>query len=160
MFGSDATKLKKLGPPQDFSAAMAQLFEATFDPCMQSHEIWKSRFVDAQTQLNKQVIDPIFAIALATPDPVQRNLLVGIAELSGVFHTQVTLLGEGLKRTAYEQGAKSVELWPKDQMQGVLALADRVIEMSKVMVQCNPPTTIQSELTLESPTIRRLQDCG
>ena len=86
--------------------------------------------------------------------------IYGIAELSGVFHTQVTLLGEGLKRTAYEQGAKSVELWPKDQMQGVLALADRVIEMSKVMVQCNPPTTIQSELTLESPTIRRLQDCG
>jgi hypothetical protein len=153
-------KPKLLGPPANYPAAIARLQEATssdqsshlLGPDRQKHA-WR----DVQRFLSQQIINPIREYALATSDPIERTLLMGIAELSHVFHIQTVLISEKLNRRISERGVERVDPLPDDQLKNLLAMADRLINFAKVTDQCSQPRkTIIQSTAIESKSIPRL----
>jgi hypothetical protein len=146
-----------IGPPDDYTTALARLLEyassevGTRLPApSQRNEAWR----DFQTLLSQQVIGPLRELALATSNPVERNLLMGFAELSNVFHMQSVAMSEQLCRRT---GDRSGQL-PEDQLENVMAMADRFIGMARVTERCR--TTIIGSRTIDSPSFPRLPNSG
>ena len=157
-------KPRSLGPPADYPAALARLHElSSSDRSSQSLGPDQRRLAwgDVQKFLNQQVIHPIREYALATYDPVERSSLMGIAELSQVFHTRVVLMNEKLNWQISERSIEHVDPLPDDQLKDLLATADRIINMTKVTERCSQPrAAILQSKTIDSQNFPRLPHSG
>ena len=155
---------RSLGPPADYPAALARLHElSSSDRSSQSLGPDQRRLAwgDVQKFLNQQVIHPIREYALATHHPIERSSLMGIAELSRVFHTRVVLINEKLNWQISERGIEHVDPLPDDQLKDLLATADRIINMTKVTERCSQPrAAILQSKTIDSQTFPRLPHSG
>ena len=152
------------GPPADYPAALARLGVANrSDPSSQmlGPDQRKRALSDVQKFLNQQVIQPLRESALAASDPVERTLLMGIAELSHVFHVQSVLIGEKLNRQIAEPGVGQSDSVPDDRLKNLLATADRLISITKVTERCSQSrTTILQSRTIGSQGFPRLRHYG
>ncbi len=120
----------------------------------QTDEAWR----EVQRLLGQQVIGPLRELALAATSPIERNLLMGFAELSGVFHMQSLVMGVQLSRRIADRRMEGRQL-PEDQFKNLMAMADRLIGMAKVTERCNrPPVTIVESRAIGSTNIPRLPD--
>ncbi len=149
-------QLPAIGPPNDYTTALIRFQESSSAEDRsgwldqnQTSKAWR----DVQRLLCQQVVGPLRELALATLDPVQRNLLMGFAELSHVFHLQSVVMGEQLSRRIAERGGEV----PEDQFKKWMALTDRLIGMAKATERCSQPTaTIIESNTSNSPSFPRL----
>ena len=157
-FGEEATLAT--GPPEDYATALSRFHESSlaedgtgwFGP-RQRNAAWG----DVERLLRQQVIGPLRELALATNDPVERNLLMGFAELSHVFHMQSVVLGEQLNRRVADGEAEHSGKLPADQFKDLMTMTDRLIDMAKVTERCSQPkATIINARTTNSPGFRRL----
>ena len=157
-------KPRSLGPPADYPAALARLREITSSGrSSQSLGPDQRRLAwgEVQKLLDQQVIHPIRKYALATYDPVERSSLMGIAELSQVFHTRVVLMNEKLNWQISERSIEHVDPLPDDQLKDLLATADRIINMTKVTERCSQPrAAILQSKTIDSQNFPRLPHSG
>ena len=143
-------------PPADYSEALARLHEASSGGPSQPGglETWKPAWNDVQRLLHQQVIDPIRGCALATGDPVAQSLLMGIAEVSQIFHSQAVLVGEQLNRSVSQRVVEHVDPLSKDSLRTLLALADRLVNLTEAIDRCTPScTTIIQAQSIGSKTI-------
>lgn len=141
-------RLPAIGPPQDYTAALARFHKSSSaeggsgrtDP-HDRNDAWR----DVQRLLSQQVVGPLRDLALATQNPVECNLLMGFAELSHVFHLQSVLMGEDLSRRIAEGSGRV----PEDQFKYLMALTDRLIGLAKATERCSPPaaTIIASRIS-------------
>lgn len=153
-----------IGPPNDYATALARLHEATsaggrtgLPGPDQKKEAWR----DVQRLLNQQVVGPVRELALASNNPVERNLLMGFAELSNVFHMQTVVIGEQLNGRIADRGVERGGQLPEDQFKNLMAMADRLIGMARATERCNQPrTTIIESQTIDSPNFPRLPHSG
>jgi hypothetical protein len=157
-------KVKSPGPPADYPAAVARLREA--NGCGRSIQSLgpdqrKRAWRDVQELLDQQVINPIREFALAADDPVERTLLMGIAEISHVFHMHTVLISEELSRRMSESGVERVDPLSDDQVKNLLAMADRLISITKATERCSQlRTTIVQSRAIGSHSIPRLPQYG
>lgn len=150
---------KKLvqGPPADYPTALTRLQEGAlsdgglgFPGPDQRKDAWS----DVQRLLNKQIVNPLREAALTMGDPVQRTLLMSMAEISNVFHAQTALVGEQLNRKIVD-GSDQL---PVDQFKNLMAMADRLIDIAKATKRCTQlQSTIIESQTLDSPSIPLLR---
>lgn len=149
-----------IGPPNDYTTALARLHEASsadggtqlLGP-NQRNEAWR----DVQRLLSEQVVGPVRELALATSNPVERNLLMGLAELSNVFHMQSVVMGEQLNRRIADRGVERGGQLPEGQFKNLMAMADRLIGMARATEKCSQPrTAIIESRTIDSAGFPRL----
>ncbi len=120
-----------------------------------------SRRGDVQRLLNQQVVGPVRELALASSNPVERNLLMGFAELSNVFHMQTVVIGEQLNGRIADRGVERGGQLPEDQFKHLMAMADRLIGMARATERCKQPrATIIESKTIDSPNVPRLPHSG
>ncbi|MDA1013721.1 MAG: hypothetical protein O3A00_04610 [Planctomycetota bacterium] len=161
-FGKD--KPLALGPPNDYATALARLHESSSAEGRtrlpgpdQRKEAWR----DVQRLLNQQVVGPVRELALATSNPIERNLLMGFAELSSVFHMQTVVMGEQLDRRIADRGVECGGQLPEDQFKNLMAMTDRLIGMARATERCSQPrTTIIESRTIDLPSFPRLPHSG
>ena len=164
-FGKEEEKPKQLGPPTDYPTALARLQAARFDENKsiptgpdERKRVWQS----CQRLLYEQVVGPLMEDAMAAANPIERTLRLGVAELSHVFHTQTVLLAEKLNRQIAERGIDRVDALPEEQLKNLMAMADRLLNITKGIERWSPPpqTTIIQSKVLNSPTTLRLPHSG
>ena len=132
-----------IGPPTDYTTALARLHESSSEGRTglpgpdQRKEAWR----DVQRLLNQQVVGPVRELALASSNPVERNLLMGFAELSNVFHMQTVVMGEQLNGRIADRGVERGGQLPDDQFKNLMAMADRLIGMARATQRCSQPRT-------------------
>jgi 2-methylisocitrate lyase-like PEP mutase family enzyme len=153
-----------VGPPNDYTTALARLHESSLAAGGTSlpgpnkrNEAWS----DVQRLLNQQVVGPLREMALATTNPVERNLMMGFAELSNVFHLQSVVIGEQLSRRLGDRSIERGGQLPEDQFKNLMAMADRLIGMARATDKCSQPrTAIIESKTIESPSFQQLPHSG
>ena len=153
-----------IGPPSDYTTALARLHEALSAECgtrllgpNQRNEAWR----DVQSLLSQQVIRPVRELALESNNPVERNLLMGFAELSNVFHMQSVVMGEQLSRRIADGGVERNGQLPEGQFKNLMAMADRLIGMARAIEKCSQPrTTIIESRRIDSQSFPRLPHSG
>jgi hypothetical protein len=164
-FGEEEEKPKQLGPPTDYPTALARLQAARFDENKsiptgpdERKRVWQS----CQRLLYEQVVGPLMEDAMAAANPIERTLRLGVAELSHVFHIQTVLLAEKLNRQIAERGIDRVDALPEEQLKNLMAMADRLLNITKGIERWSPPsqTTIIQSKVLNSPTTPRLPHSG
>ncbi len=161
-FGKE--KPATLARPNDYPAAVNRLSEISSSEegsrlpgPNQKNEAWR----DVQRLLSQQVVGPVRELALATSNPVERNLLTGFAELSNVFHMQSLVMSEQFNRRVTDRGVTNGGQLPEDQFKNLIAMADRLIGIAKATEKCSQPRTKNSESwTIDSPSIPRLPHSG
>jgi len=84
----------------------------------------------AQQLLERDVIRPIIDQAIRTPDRIEGTLMLGLAELSRVFHTQGLLLGRKLSQGAATMDIDGLSQVSQDGIKQFIALAGRMQGMA------------------------------
>jgi hypothetical protein len=140
-----------LGPPADYASALACYHAANASEIgsrLLSTGSQKSAWNDVQKYLQEQVIQPLRQCALAGVDPVERTQLLAVAELSNTFHMTAVVIGERMSRRIAESGMEGVDELPAEQIKQLLAIADRLINLTKATQSCSPrrSTTIESRM--------------
>ena len=151
-------------PPNNYTTALARLLGCSsgeggirLPGPNQRNEAWR----DVQRLLSQQVVGPLRELALATSNPIDRNLLMSLAELSNVFHLQSVAMGEQLSRRIAECGIESGGQLPEDQFKNLMAMADRMIGIARATEKCNQPrTTVIESRVIDSPSFPRLPHSG
>ncbi|WP_437191592.1 hypothetical protein [Planctomicrobium sp. SH527] len=153
-FGKE--KPVRMGPPNDFVSALIRLREYSasqggmpfVDPS-QRNKAWG----DVVRFLDQQVINPLRESALADDDPLKRNLLLLLAELSGSFHLRSISYCEQLSdRMMNRDNVRSDEVSERN-INNLMAIADRMIGAAKAVQGCHSP-----KLTLTRTRILASQD--
>ncbi len=153
-----------IGPPADYVTALARLHESSSAERrngLPGPDRRKEAWRDIQRLLDQQVVGPVREFALAASNPVERNLLMGFAELSSVFHMQAVAMGERFNRRIADCGVERSGQLPEDQFKNLMAMTDRLIAMAKATEKCSQPrTTIIETRAIDLPSFPRLPHSG
>lgn len=97
----------------------------------------KKRLSDQMQRLHDvELIQPLLERARDTPDAVEGNLLNVFAQLCRTFTPQAAILASQCGQAAREFGSKASIAPAKDELQRVLALADRVRAIAQELTPC------------------------
>ena len=135
-------KPRAIQAPTDYATSLARLQQAAAGDVrlhVGGPDQPKRALLDCQRLMNEQVIHPLRELALNTASPVGRTMLLGIAELSHVFHTQSMLIPDKLNRTIAERGLDQIDPISEEQLKGLLTVADRLVDVLKTTNQCTQP---------------------
>lgn len=91
---------------------------------------------DVRELHDRQILDPLAREALATADPIQRNMLSTLADLSRLLYPQILQLTERLSQAVGEKGAGAGNLVPKEDFQQLMAGVDRVLALQQGIQAC------------------------
>jgi hypothetical protein len=151
-------------PPNDYTTALARLVGCSSEEGgnrMPGPNLRNEAWRHVQRLLSHQVVGPLRELALASTNPIERNLLMSFAELSNVFHLQSVVMGEQLSRRIADRGIESGGQLPEDQFKNLMAMADRLIGLAKATEKCNQPrTTVVESSIINSPSFPRLPHSG
>ncbi len=90
----------------------------------------------AERLLQREVIEPLLKQAEETADPLERSLCVQLAGLSGTLHTQMLRLATGAANPGGANGPRGPRGLPKEELQPILALSDRVRALTQDVQAC------------------------
>ena len=157
-------KAKRVGPPEDFPAAMTHYFQSGLQTSgglqCSSHER-KRAWDDSQRLMNEQVIQPLREYAMKTDNPLEQMLLLSAADISQVVHVQATLVGDKLSRRIAERGETVTEPLADEDLKSLLSMTDRLVNIAKAADQCRRQNIpMLRTKVIESPTIPRLPHSG
>lgn len=122
--------------PQSYGAAVEDWITArdnTTDTVRQQ-AAWKR----VQKLQESQLIQPLLARAQETIEPLTQSRLLALADMSRLIHNQALLLSAGLSRAIGDQGATAASMYPKQEFQQVMALADRIAALTTENKACRP----------------------
>ncbi len=146
------------GPPRDLAEAMAAV-EGNNQPG-HHHLVSLDRSTKTRAEffrlLDRDLLAPLRKQAMATGDPVERLLLLTLADLGQVFHSQ------SLKIREQRDPSQSSGTHAGDQMpvKELLAIANSMNSTIKEMKQCSPRSRVIEAKLIEPKPIPRLPGCG
>ncbi|MCR9118513.1 MAG: hypothetical protein NXI22_16375 [bacterium] len=152
------------GPPIEYTTALTRLTDSSSREGGlgllgkgSRTEAWR----DVQRLLSQQVVGPLRDVAIASSNPVERTMLLGLAELSNMFHLQSVAISEQFHHRMADHGVERGAQLPEAQFKNLIAIADRLIGMAKATEQCRQPRTmIVESRNKDSPSIPRLPNSG
>jgi hypothetical protein len=86
--------------------------------------------------LQKELIEPLLKQAEETTDPLEKSLGVQLAGLTGTLHTQLLRLATGAANSGGATGPRGPRGLPKEDLQQILALLDRVRTLTQDVQAC------------------------
>lgn len=158
--GYGQPKIKRAAAATDFPTAMAQYYEAGIprrNGLQCSPEERQRAWTESQRLLSEQVIQPLREYAMSADNPLERTLLLNVADFSQVLHVQTILLADKLNQRIAERGVAGAEPLANEDLKSLLAMTDRLIDIAKAADQCHRQNTIMFPAQiLDVPTIPHL----
>jgi hypothetical protein len=126
-----------LGPRPEPETLVEAVRDLNAYPKTASFDALTSRSWDrAERLLQREVIEPLLKQAEETADPLERSLCVQLAGLSGTLHTQMLRLATGAANPGGANGPRGPRGLPKEELQQMLALLDRVRALTQDVQAC------------------------
>jgi hypothetical protein len=126
-----------LGPRPEPETLVEAVRELNVYPRTASFDALTSRSWDlAERLLQREVIEPLLKQAEETTDPLERSLCVQLAGLSGTLHTLMLRLATGAASLGGATGPNGPRGLPKEELQQMLALSDRVRVLTQDVQAC------------------------
>ena len=126
-------------PPADFGEAMSQFLDPTRNRAGASPEMagQSSQLSDALLlTLDRDLIGPIVQAAMHTRDPLERNLLVVLADLSRLFHQQGLVLAKHTAKALAAEAGLAQALQLQKPVATLLAVSGRIESLSRRIHEC------------------------
>ena len=130
-------ELSALGPRPEPETLVEAVRDLNAYPKTASFDALRSRSWDrAERLLQREVIEPLLKQAEETADPLERSLCIQLAGLSGTLHTQILRLATGAANPGGANGPRGPRGLPKEELQQILALSDRVRALTQDVQAC------------------------
>jgi len=120
--------------PQNYGAAASywlSLHRSAADPAL-GGPAWDR----LQRLLEQELIQPLMRQADATADAVERSLIMALAEVSRLMHTQLALITSNYASTIRKAGGPANALLPPEQFQQSLILVNQFLSLGRELELC------------------------
>lgn len=96
----------------------------------------------AKHTMDADLIEPLREMAHRSASPLQKNVIMGLAELSSLFHTQSLGASQAANKRMKSGDSDQSLLVPDEQIQQITAIADRVLNFAKEARRWEQPRTL------------------
>lgn len=156
-FGKDQPLAE--APPKNYHAALTLLTDVTVnggDNRFLGPDQRSRAMQNAKLTLDRDLIGPLREMAEWSGNPLQKNVLMVLAEMSSLFHTQSLGASQGANKRMARRGNDQDLLVPEEQIKQLTTIADRVLKYSKEAREWEKPRTLVGGRVVESKTSPRL----
>jgi hypothetical protein len=130
-------ELSALGPRPEPETLVEAVRELNAYPRTPSFDALTLRSWDRiERLLQKELIEPLLKQAEETADPLEKSLVVQLAGLTATLHTQLLRLATGAANSSGATGPRGPRGLPKEDLQQILALLDRVRTLAQDVQVC------------------------
>lgn len=130
-------ELSALGPRPEPETLIEAVRELNAYPRTPSFDALMLRSWDRiERLLQKELIEPLLKQAEETADPLEKSLGVQLAGLTGPLHTRLLRLATGAANSGGATGPRGPRGLPKEDLQQILALLDRVQTLTQAVQVC------------------------
>jgi hypothetical protein len=130
-------ELSALGPRPEPETLVEAVRELNAYPRTPSFDALTLRSWDRiERLLQKELIEPLLKQAEETADPLEKSLVVQLAGLTATLHTQLLRLATGAANSSGATGPRGPRGLPKEDLQQILALLDRVRTLTQDVQAC------------------------
>lgn len=120
--------------PSSVSEATSTLLSVL---CDAPDEHWRQvAWKDAHELLETEIVAPLIRAGQSVQDPIRRNLIDTLANISRVLHPQALAIAAKFAVATRKHGLGSLPVVPHEELQQLLVLTDRIIALSQEIEPC------------------------